>query len=56
MDSRKKSTPQETIDMSGYVMIGFGFGAVIGLLVGNMILGGGIGMCFGILLAVCAEL
>ena len=56
MSLRKKSTSEKPLDMSGYIVIGLSFGAVIGLLVGNMLLGAGIGMSFGILITYCAEM
>ena len=41
--------------MGGYIVIGFMFGSIIGLLVGNLALGAGIGMCYGILISVFAQ-
>lgn len=55
MIPRERRTP-DTLDMSGYILIGFGFGALIGLLVGNLVLGAAIGLSFGSLITFCAEL
>lgn len=56
MNLRGKRTSKKSIDMSGYIMIGFGLGGIFGLLVGNLVLGAVIGMCYGILITVFAEM
>ena len=56
MNLHGKITSKISIDMSGYIMIGFVLGGLIGILVGNLVLGAGIGMCYGILITVFANL
>lgn len=56
MNLPEKRPSQKSFDMSGYIVIGLGFGALIGLLVGNLVLGAGIGMSYGLLITYFAEL
>ena len=56
MNTHHNRTSKESLDMSGYILIGLGFGALIGLLVGSLVLGAGIGLSFGTLITFCAEM